>query len=230
MFTKHCSFRMNTCLHENDITDYREGTIVCTDCGVVKDLLFENVIGSNDYHSKVNSLGDVENILDQLHIPKHLSYLINSNMNLRKKSIPIDKSCVVNKMINVKKLASEIYNTVNESESILLLKDIANFSHLEPSQIKSKNIQIVDLSEILERYTTKFDMDFRSCSIIREKITQFNNTGYQPLTIIGGVIYLYHINIRKKISMKKIATTLGISSISIQRFIKKFHNAFSSRS
>jgi len=33
---------MNLCNHLNEIIDVREGTIVCTDCGIVKDLYYTN--------------------------------------------------------------------------------------------------------------------------------------------------------------------------------------------
>lgn len=39
---------METCLHINDITDIHEGTIICTDCGVIKDIYYENNHGTFD--------------------------------------------------------------------------------------------------------------------------------------------------------------------------------------
>lgn len=217
------------CLHENDVTDQHEGTLICTDCGIVKDVVFYNEPTMNTNFKKSNCFDEVENILDQLHISKQYSDVINSSIYKKKTKIQLPTRNV-QKTSSIKKIVTAIYNKVNEKSSNLLLKDIINFSHLEPSQIKSKDILIINLEEILERYTKKFNLDFKSTLLIKKKISQFNNTGYQPLTIIGGVIYLYHTEMRKKISMKKIATVLGISSISIQRFIKKSQNAISSRS
>lgn len=217
------------CQHVRDITDQHEGTIICIDCGVVKDVVYDIKFYEHSNFEKINSFDEVENILDQLHIPRQYSEIINSSIYTKKKKARLSLKSL-QKTSSIKKIVTAIYNNVNEKHSNLLLKDITNFSHLEPSQIRSKDILIVNVEEILERYTKKFDLDFKSTSAIKEKISQFNNTGYQPLTIIGGIIYLYHIEIKKKISMKKIATVLGISSISIQRFIKKTQNAISSRS
>jgi hypothetical protein len=125
--------------------------------------------------------------------------------------------------LSVKKLASEIYNTVNKHNSTLLLKDILNFSHLSPTEIKSQDILLVNLSEILEKYTKKFNIDYKTYTVIKDKVDKFKNTGFQPLTIIGGIIYLHFLNIHKKVSMRKISEILGISSISIQRFLKYNH-------
>lgn len=225
---------MKDCIHTNDIIDHHEGAIICIDCGLVKDNLYEFKITSATELLKHNPTGEIENFLDQLHAPEELSSIITKNLLTSKKSslakLKDHLSSQDVKKVSIKKLVSEIYNAANHNSSNILLKDISNFSHLRPKNIKSKDIYIVNLSEILEKYTKKFDIDYKSYLKIREKVTQFNNTGYQPLTIIGGVIYFYHMNINKKISMKTISSILGISSISIQRFIKKNHNAFPSRS
>jgi hypothetical protein len=86
----------------------------------------------------------------------------------------------------------------------------------------------VNLEEVLERYTTKFNMNFQTFTVIKDELNKFKNTGFQPLTIIGGLIYLHFLNIKKKISMRKISEILGISSISIQRFLR-YNNEISSR-
>ncbi len=208
---------MNSCLHINEVIDQHEGFFVCVDCGYVKDSCFSELLHSisdKNVAININTFGETENILEQFHVPEHFSQIVNSKNK---------------KTSNVKKIISNIYNSVNEFNSNILLKDIANFSNLLPNQIKSKDVLIVNLDDILEKYTKKFDLSFKTYSIIKEKISQFNNTGYQPLTIIAGLIYLYHISIKKRLSMRTIALTLGISSISIQRFTKKYQNAFSSR-
>lgn len=224
---------MDDCSHQNEIIDYHEGTIVCTDCGIIKDFYFENTINPIIPQVENNSYGEIENVLDRLHIPDQFSNIINNNLSSRitkKSRISRIDNTRYKKISSVKKIATEIYNVVNQSNSILLLKDILNLSHLEPKQIKSCDITIINLDEILERYTRKFDLNYKTFLQLKEKVSQFNNTGFQPLTIIASVIYLYHIEIGKKISMKKIASLLGISSISIQRFIKKNYNALSPRS
>jgi len=217
---------METCLHINDITDIHEGTIICTDCGVIKDIYYENNHGTFDKVIKKDSTGDVKNMLEQLHLPQQFSETIENN--LLKNKNKFHKSNL-SSILNVKKLASEIYNTVNSGQSRLLLKDIANFSHLAPSKIKSKNISILDLDMILEKYTKLFNISFKKYTVIKEKIKKYNNTGFQPLTIIGSAIYLHLLEVGKKQSMKAISQILGISSISIQRFLK-YNNEISSRS
>jgi|LakMenE01Jun11ns_1017448.scaffolds.fasta_scaffold9932341_4 hypothetical protein len=217
---------MSGCSHTNEIIDHHEGTIICTDCGIVKDTYYDIIVSKNDF-LKRDSLGQIENIMDHLHLPAEFTELINNNLSKSKNK----NSRMVNqrrRIFSVKKLATEIYNTVNDKNSNLLLKDISNFSHISPHQIKSKNILLVNLEEVLERYTTKFNMNFQTYTVIKDELNKFKNTGFQPLTIIGGLIYLHFLNIKKKISMRKISEILGISSISIQRFLR-YNNEISSR-
>lgn len=215
---------MTSCLHANEIIDHHEGTIICVECGIVKDVYYDynNVKNNEDPFIQKDLLCQIGNFVDQLHLPREFIQIINNNISTSKNN----KGKIVNQQKNkmsVKKLASEIYNTVNKHNSTLLLKDILNFSHLSPPEIKSQDILLVDLSEILEKYTKKFNIDYKTYTVIKDKVDKFKNTGFQPLTIIGGIIYLHFSSIRKKVSMRKISEILGISSISIQRFLKYNH-------
>jgi transcription initiation factor TFIIIB Brf1 subunit/transcription initiation factor TFIIB len=217
---------MSNCQHENDIIDPHEGTIICTNCGLVKDLYFQE--NNNSFEPPITDdlLGQVENILEQLHIPQQFSNIIKNNLDplyLSKKFLKPKR-----KTYNIKKVASAIYQTVNQENSTILLKDILNLSKLTPSQIKTQDIAIVNIEDIIEKYTKRFNLSFNNNTVIKEEILKYNNTGFQPLTIIGGIIYQYLLTLNLKKSMKEVATILGISPISIQRFLK-YQNENSSR-
>jgi len=216
---------MSICIHENEITDLHEGTIVCVDCGIVKDVFYVNNEKSQ-YLQSNNYLGQVENILEYLHLPQQFSERVILNLQDlgNKKKFNISKQ----KNYDIKKVVSEIYNTVNSEDSCILLKDILNLTQLSTKQIKSKNISLLNIDQTLEKYTKRFNLNFQNCSLIKEEILKYNNTGFQPLTVVGGVIYSHLKNIKLKKPMKYIAEVLGISAISIQRFIK-YKNAISSR-
>jgi response regulator of citrate/malate metabolism len=62
--------------------------------------------------------------------------------------------------------------------------------------------------------------DFKTFTLIKEKLPT-NNTGHNPLTIIASTIYIFCKENNLKYSMKEIAKTIGISPVSIQRYIKK---------
>jgi hypothetical protein len=103
------------------------------------------------------------------------------------------------KTYNIKKVASTIYQTVNKENSTILLKDILNLSKLTSSQIKTQDVSIVNLEYVIEKYTKRFNLSFNNNTVIKEEILKYNNTGFQPLTIIGGIIYrhLIKLNLRK---------------------------------
>lgn len=204
---------MDDCSHLNEIIDCHEGNIVCTDCGLVKDSHFiEEKMSFQQSEHHPNSF--LDNILDKFNISEY--YGNNITMKL-----------LENSKKSLKHLASEIYKTVNEDSSCLPLKTIMNVSGLKTRQIKSNDIHIVDIKKILEKYTSYLNLDYRTYTLIKEKVELYTNTGFQPLSLIGGVIYLHCRENNIRLSMKKIANELGISTISIQRFVK---HVFSSRS
>lgn len=203
---------MDVCHHSEEIIDEHEGTIVCTSCGLVKEnFYYQDKIEPN--RVKQNNFLVVDNFLDKFNFSEYFADDINKK---------VTKSS--NK--NMKKIASEIYRTVNEENSCLPLKTIMNVSGLKTKQITSNAIHIFNVEEILEKYTKLLGLDFKTYTVIKEKIITSKNNGFQPLSIVGGFIYLHCQETKKKISMKRIAATLGISSISIQRFVK---HEFSSR-
>ncbi len=201
---------MDNCAHLNETLDSHENYFVCTDCGLVKDIQY--VYEKNPFYQfEQNHYSPVVNILDKFNISEYYSKELNSK-TFKKRGI--------------KYLASQIYKTVNEDNSSLPLKSLMNVTKLKTNQIKSNDIHILDIEKILEKYTTHLNLDFKTYTLIKEKIKLYLNTGFQPLSVIGGVIYLHCREHKKKLSMKTIASVLGISTISIQRFVK---HVFSSR-
>ncbi len=197
---------MNSCTHFNETIDVHEGSIICTDCGLVKDNFYYQDRTSLNYFYQ-NNIKNVDNFLDKFNFSEYFS------TNVGKKLPDSSKR-------NFKKVVSEIYRTVNEDASCLPLKSIMNVTRLKTKQIKSNDIHIFNVEEILEKYTTILDLDFKTCTLIKEKVVKCKNNGFQPLSILGGIIYLHCCEVNKKISMKRIASELGISTISIQRFVK----------
>lgn len=203
---------MDNCNHSNEVIDSHEGYIVCTDCGLVKDKYYAD---EKTFFNppEENRHSDVVDILDKFNISEY--YSKNVTLKIPQKSRK-----------SLQNLASEIYKTVNEDNSCLPLKTLMNVSRLKTRQIKSNDIHILDIENILEKYTNHLGLDFKTYTLIKEKLSLYPNTGFQPLSLIGGVIYLHCYETKKKISMRKIASVLGISAISIQRFVK---HVFSSR-
>jgi transcription initiation factor TFIIIB Brf1 subunit/transcription initiation factor TFIIB len=197
------------------VLDHHAGNYVCCDCGLIKDTEFiysyKSTYTKEKNESSTTSL--IHNILDKFDFSDYYSSGISANMNHSSSK-------------NLKKVTSEIYKEVNKNISSLPLKSLMNISGLSPKHIKSEKIHIMQVEELIEKYVKIFGFNRTAYTVIKEKIKQSKHNGFQPLSIIGGLIYLHSIDIKKKLSMKIIASHLGISPISIQRFIK---HEFSSR-
>jgi transcription initiation factor TFIIIB Brf1 subunit/transcription initiation factor TFIIB len=107
------------------------------------------------------------------------------------------------------------------------MKDISAITGLKNNSIYSMQekdkVIILKPNEMLEKYCKYLNLDFKAYSVIKEKISTSLQSGHNPLTIIGANIYVYCKEKKLNYSMKKIASTLNISCISIQRYIKNIN-------
>jgi len=205
---------MVKCLHLNETVDIHEGSIICTDCAVVKDSYYVEDFRSAYSKSYTDIKYDTSLkgvILDRVNCSDYFTSDVEESLNNQK----------INKL-DVKKVTSVIYNEVNKRESNLPLKTLMHVSGLRSKDIKSNtNIHTLDTGKLVDKYTSMLNLDFKTSTVIKEKIKNYMLTGYQPLTLIGGMIYLHCRDTKKLISMPIISSLIGISTISIQRFVKK---------
>lgn len=72
----------------------------------------------------------------------------------------------------------------------------------------------------MKKYCKINNLDFKNYAVIKEDLKKYKILGHNPLTLVGSVIYMHCKKNKIKRSMKDIAQSLGISIVSIQRFIK----------
>ena len=104
------------------------------------------------------------------------------------------------------------------------IKDIVSVSGISENYIydmqNNEDSIILNHMLLLEKYCTLLGFDFKTYSVIKELLPNLN-TGHNPLTVIASTIYKYCKENKLKYSMKYIASIVGISSVSIQRFLKR---------
>jgi transcription initiation factor TFIIIB Brf1 subunit/transcription initiation factor TFIIB len=195
--------------------DYHEGTIVCTDCGHV---LSENMYIEKSFELKntttCTDIEDIKELLERLNFPTIFAQEIYENV---KKGLESKKS---KKYL----IPFSIYKTLNEIGYPISIKDISSVSGIPENYIydmqNNEDSIILNHISLLEKYCTILGFDYKTYSVIKELIPDLK-TGHNPLTIIASTIYKYCKENKLKYSMKYIASIVGISSVSIQRFLKK---------
>jgi transcription initiation factor TFIIIB Brf1 subunit/transcription initiation factor TFIIB len=199
---------IKNCDHINQVTDEHEGCVICSDCGlVVSTQLFI------DDHKMENNLDDNEpykEFLDRLNIP--MPNLIN---RIEQKTNNQSLSCIST-------LASNLYLSLNKTSSVSL-KEIVSVTGANEKKIVKKtrgHTTILNKEILLDKYCSQLKLDYKSYTLIKETFKKLELTGHNPLTIIASSIYAFCKKTKQKISMKKVADTVGISCISIQRFLK----------
>lgn len=201
---------IKTCGHLNEVTDEHEGTIICIDCGLVL---------SNHFFFEENKQSDNKNdkeaykeILSKL----NLSEMIADNLSSLKNE-------------NMSSIASNLYLEINKN-SCISIKEISSVTGICEKKISLKTkgtINVLDKQKILEKYCKELDLSFKNYSVIKEIVNKTQLSGHNPLTVIASCLYLYCKKNSIKISMKKVSSVIGISCISIQRFLKSYKNELS---
>ncbi len=204
------------CQHLNEIIDEREGSIVCTDCGLV----LSNLLTSYENHLKeVNKPTDdyILEILSRLEMSYFFSHDIKKNLE------KIDRR----HRKKEKAMAYIIYKTLTDLKCGISIKDISAVTGFTDCQIydfQTNNESIIlDPSCLLEKYCTLLDLPKKSISVIKEKLKVLN-TGHNPNTVLATAIYKYSRDNNIGVPLQKIAKTLNISCISIQRYLKLTKN------
>lgn len=198
----------------NEVVDEREGDVVCMDCGLVLSQYY--VTQANTSFSGGNFLvEEIKEFLERLHFPQMFSEDVLRNIKLAKKENTKKRSLV----------PYFVYKTLNELGFPISIKDISAVSGVSENDIYNiqESNQSLTLSPyaLLEKYCKLLGLnDFKTYSVIKETLPT-TDTGHNPLTVIASTIYKHCKENGLKYSMKQIASTVGISSVSIQRYIKK---------
>jgi transcription initiation factor TFIIIB Brf1 subunit/transcription initiation factor TFIIB len=206
----------NLCSHIDTVIDEREGSTVCVECGLVlEDKFFVSNFQESNYEEKDCSIvNEVKEILSKLELPDvHIHNIVE---NFKKEK-------------NVKKNKKEllpyvVYKTLKQNNTPISIKDISSISgfsdiNIYDMQEQNKSI-ILQPKDLLEKYCRYLNLDFKTYSVIKERLPEQNISGHNPLTIIAATIYAYCKEKNIKLSMKKISSTVKISCVSIQRYLK----------
>jgi transcription initiation factor TFIIIB Brf1 subunit/transcription initiation factor TFIIB len=199
----------------NEVIDEREGTTICIDCGLVlSDQMFKETYSFNSNICDKN-FEEIKEFLTRLNLPISFASEIFENFT----------KSLIYKKTGKYLLPYAIYQTLNEIGYPISIKDIAAVSGVSENLIydmqNNEESIILNPNSLLEKYCKLFGFDYKTYSLIKEKMPQELNTGHNPLTVIASIIYKYCKENNLKYSMKEIASTVCISPISIQRYLKK---------
>ena len=208
-----------SCQHLNEITDYVEGAIVCTDCGLVLSSVFLNNYCNTEIEIKIknNQCDYILEILSRLQMPDFFKNIIYKNL------LCID----LKYRKNENAIAYVIYKTLNDENCGITIKDISAVTGYTEAQIynfqSSNECVILNPLNQVEKFCRLLQLPKNSYSVIKENIPTIS-TGHNPTTVLGAAIYIYCKSINFNVSIVKIAQTLNISFISIQRYLKLLKN------
>lgn len=200
------------CPHLDQVTDHREGTVVCIKCGlVISEQLFQHSYLSETKNEENELTRKIAEILDKLNLPVCFA------TDILKKYLKMPPRKFL--------LEYVVYLTLHELGFPISIKDIACITGISDSKIydlQDKDQSIcLQPQDLLEKYCKMLNLDFKTYSVIKKELPSVIETGHNPLTVIASTIYKYSRRNKLKLSMKQIATVVNISTVSIQRYIRK---------
>lgn len=201
------------CGHETQVLS--EGSYVCALCGLVMSPYYE----VKEFHNEILAAKDswykeAHDILDRLNISCAgtcalvIQYL---NEHFKQK--------------NKESLLFSIYKVLNDQVGVCLsLHELCNICGINKSKVYEKqqinqNVS-VDKTILAEKYCVMLGLNFKTTSLIKDKLSKHKLSGHTPLTVIAGTIYSVCKGLKHKITVKKVSQITSVSQISIQRFIK----------
>lgn len=211
----------NTCPHLNEVIDHHNGDYICSDCGLVLDKIyfsFHNNLYSQDWEQKINIIEEIKDVLERLQVPSSFANMILTNFKIQCPTY--DKITELKKRVL---MGISIYEVLNENDIPVSIKDIAGVLQVTTEDMfhYQKKPIAINWKEMLSKYCSLLGIAYPHYSVIKRRIKENKIlSGHNPITILGGYIYIYVKECKLKISLKQISETLNISGVSIQRYIK----------
>lgn len=203
------------CEHKIEAIDSREGHTVCISCGLVlsESLFCHNEMSFPLSHGNQKWQEKAKDLLDRINIPTRFSENIVKYF---------ETNYAVKNETN---FLFSVYSVLNKQLGfVITLKDLAYLAHSKPQKLFSQQpeneIINIEKNDLVDRYCTLLSLSFEIKTLIKEFISEHYQSGHTPLTVIAGSIYLICKKQKLKITAKKIASVVGVSPISIQRFVK----------
>jgi transcription initiation factor TFIIIB Brf1 subunit/transcription initiation factor TFIIB len=196
------------CDHSYPVIDEHEGTTVCCDCGLVleKEYYTQPVAKNDNVDYMCSGIKKNNNRIDALELLNRLNLPIEL-LN----QVPLEKQNVEN-----------LYDIINKS-SVVTTKEFCAASGIKNKKLVRCNqnkVMQTNITLLLDKYCNLLQLTFRDYTLIKDLMMKKPFSGHPPLTIIGYYIFTYCRSNKIKLSMKIICSTLGISTISIQRYSK----------
>jgi len=212
--------RHKLCPSKSEILDSQNGHYVCTACGLVLDSFY---LDTNQYNIFENQqipdkwIEETKDILDRINIPVSFTdhILKHFELNYRIK--------------NSKYLLDSIYTVLNNLGIPISLNELANVNGCLKNKINCKNVTEINNVQIdkfvlIEKYCAILQLDFKTTTLIKEKLSKVKKAGHSPTTVVGALIYSTCKELKLKKTIKDIALATSVSPISIQRYLKYEHS------
>ena len=222
----------NACDHFNTIHDDREGTYICTDCGLVleesycREVPF-NAIIENDCDKLDDAYKFLQNVCEMGHLGKcFIEYAITLTKKLKFQI----KEC---KYKEVDLAVYALYETLHRFDSPRTPQEICYLSGMDIStlwkiekEMNHPHIIASDPTMFVERYCSYLDLSFWDKKIITEIARNMYGMGNKPNCLVAVATYLYCKQNNLSTSLKSICEVCGVSTSNVHKIVRNMNEKY----
>lgn len=227
--TCESSFLGYGCIHKSTVEDYREGTVVCIDCGLVVDdklMSVGPIVKSKMLESEKMREDQLSNYLADIVANNMIpTYIIPVTINYFK--------CVKNKLNNGGKrfpdkiiIAYALYESLHSEGIPRTAQEIAYFSNCPASKlwdiesILNLNQSLGNPVNYIERYCTLLGLKYSDTKLVKSRVEKMNQVA-RPQCLAALALYLYCKENQLKISLKTICDVCAVSTTNIHAMLRR---------
>jgi transcription initiation factor TFIIIB Brf1 subunit/transcription initiation factor TFIIB len=220
----------NECSHSNVVDDEREGTCVCTECGLVLEQLYFPCYTSDiDDIDRCKTFLFLRDVCSNAFISENIIYYSYTYFKHLKK----DQSIISKKFADIAIASFALYETLSRHKNAYTAKEIAYYTGTPCTTLwKIENcLHVTEMlnnpQDFVERYCSSLEIDFYPTKIIKGITGNMYGLGdIRPSCVVAAVIYLYCKEIDEAISMKKICEVCDVSTGNIYKIINRLDKMY----
>jgi transcription initiation factor TFIIIB Brf1 subunit/transcription initiation factor TFIIB len=230
-------FSRNECNHSQTVDDEKEGTCVCTECGLVlEQLMFHSAVSKGEWsesHKFYDVLLFLKDVCANACLPEYVISYAYSYFEKLKVDPKINPHIYNNNTV----AAYALYETLSRHEIPLMVNEVEYFTGI-PAQ-KIFNLEgclyfsdtLNNPQDFVERYCVLMgNLTYYDIKIIKGIAGNMYGMGdIRPNTIVAALIYLYSKEVNIKQDMKTICEICCVSSGNVYKIIRSLRQDFSNK-
>jgi transcription initiation factor TFIIIB Brf1 subunit/transcription initiation factor TFIIB len=221
----------STCVHKNVVEDYKEGSIICSDCALVVD---ERIFVPTFQPKLRRKLSDndvfLADVCDRMHLPHHILDCCIDYYN----KLKLETAIIANKFKPEEVAAYVLYQILIQEDAPRTIPTIEHYTGIHRHTLwKIESTQalndtnVLEACALIEGYCAMLGLAFYHATILKTITSRIHDFGaIHPNSLCAVVIYLYCKQQNLGPTMRKVCEICYVSSPNIHKLIRRLEKKY----